>query len=545
MLEHSLLSEPLLRIAPGPGLGATALSLPQVLARLSAGEALVFQALRPHQQAPWHAFLVQLAFLALDQALDPAEDPVLPTSAPAWADLLRGLTPDHPDDAPWCLINTDWQAPAFLQAPCSAGREADFKRSADAAQDIDVLVTARHHDEKTGKLPLDEQALDTLVYALVLLQGWSSFLGAGNYNTMRMNGGFSSRPQFRLAYERGSGSEFLRDLQALLDDRDALAERFMLAHPADGTAMHRLLWLPVWDEGSLALSSVHPYCLEVCRRVRLVRLAGRLLLRRASSNAMRVAAKEQRGNVLDPWVPIVKGDEPKAFTAQASSLGYRKLQELVFDRSKVELPVLAQPSPRERERNQAGTLVAQVLVSGDGGTDGLLTRELPMRAPVLSLWLSEPAALAQRSQLFVNLAGLASGKVLRSALLQFVDGSGDVDWKNRDFARTVEPWVSRFEAAVDDVYFIQLFATIEAGLSDIEAQRQWVQWLARACQSHLDEAAQALPTRNGSRHFALGRAQRLLALSLRKQFGPLLALPQAASAAASAAAIQPEETRLG
>lgn len=541
MLEHSLLSEPLLRVAAGSDPAAAALSLPQVLARLSAGEALVFEALRPHQQAPWHAFLVQLAYLALEGM----DDPVPPTSAQAWVDLLHGLTPDHPDDAPWCLLNTDWQAPAFLQPPCSAGREAEFKNSADAAQDIDVLVTARHHDEKTGKLPLDERALDTLVYALVVQQGWSSFLGRGNYNTMRMNGGFSSRPQFRLAYGRGSGAEFVRDLTALLDDRDAMAERFKAAHGADAAPAHRLLWLPLWDDDPLALPSVHPYCLEVCRRVRLVRQDARLLLRRAASKSMRVAAKEHRGDVLDPWVPIVRGDEPKALTAQAHSLGYRSLQSLIFDRSKVALPVLAQPSEREQERNQAGTLVAQVLVSGDGGTDGLLVRELPMPAPVLSQWLSAPAALAQRSQLFVHLAGLAAGKVLRSALLQFVDGSADVDWQNRDFGRAVQPWIDRFETRVDEAFFPQLFATIEAGLSDIDAQQPWVQWLALTCRDLLDEAAQALSTRNGSRQMAHGRAQRLLGLSLRKQFGPLLIAQSADAHAPLGDATQPEETPLG
>ena len=329
MLEHSLLGEPLLRVTLGPGLAVTPLSLPQVLARLSAGEALGFSALRPHQQAPWHAFLVQLAYLALDLA-DDLRPPLTPNG---WVDLLRGLTPGFEDDGPWCLINAHWQAPAFLQSPCSAGRESDYRRSADAAQDIDVLVTARHHDEKSGKLPLDDHALDTLVYALVALQGWSAFLGAGNYNTMRMNGGFSSRPQFRLAYARGSGPEFLRDLHVLLDDRDRLARRFREAYGADATAEHRLLWLPVWDEGSLSLGEVHPYALEVCRRVRLVREQGCLRLRRAGSSAMRVAAKDQRGNVMDPWVPIMKGDAPKALTAQAHSLGYRKLQELIFDRA--------------------------------------------------------------------------------------------------------------------------------------------------------------------------------------------------------------------
>ena len=481
--------------------------------------------MRPHQQAPLHAFLVQLAYLSLE----PQDDREPPTQPDAWLTLLRSLTPDHPDDGPWCLVNTDWQAPAFLQPPCSPGREADFKRSTDAAQDIDLLVTARHHDEKTGKLPLDEQGLDTLVYALIALQGWSPFLGAGNYGSMRMNGGFSSRPQFRLAFARGSGAEFLRDLRALQDDADTMAVRFRQAHRDQATAEHRLLWLPVWDEGSLPLGTVHPYALEVCRRVRLVRDRHQLLLRRASSNAMRVAAKDQRGVVLDPWVPIMKGDEPKALTAQAHTLGYRKLQELIFDREKVALPVLATCSEREREANQPGTFMAQVLVSGDGGTDGWRSRELPMAAPVLAHWQSAPAALAQRAQLFVGLTGLAAGKVLWPALLQFVDGSASVDRNNRDFARTVQPWLNRFDAAADEAFFSQLFSTIEAGQGDMDAQRQWARWLAARCAAHLEAATEALPTRHGSRHFARARAQRVLHLSLRKQFGALLAAPEPAT----------------
>ncbi len=537
MLEHSLLSEPLFRVTLGANPVVARISLPQVLARLSAGELLTFVALRPHQEAPWHAFLVQLAYLALESE----DDPRAPTTPEAWVDLLRSLTPDHPDDAPWCLVNTNWQTPAFLQPPCSAGREADFKHSADAAQDIDVLVTARHHDEKTGKLPLTDNELDTLVYALIVLQGWTPVMGRGAYNTMRMNRGWGSRPQFRLVYERGSGPEFLRDLRALVDDRAGLEDRFHTAQGAHASGEQRLLWLPIWDDGSLALESVHPYCLEVCRRVRLVRQGGQLLLRRAGSSSMRVAAEEQLGNVLDPWIPILRGDEVKALTAQPYTLEYRHLQGLIFDRGKVKLPVLAVPSTSEFDRNQPGTLIARVLVGGKGGTDGWLSRELPMPAPVLAQWQSAPAALAQRSQLFVNLAGLAAGKVLRSSLLQFVDGSAEVDWKNRDFTRAVEPWVSRFETAVDSVFFEQLFATIEAGQSDMDAQRQWVRWLSEACRAHLEVASEALSTRHGSRHFALGRAQRLLAHSLRKQFGAFLAPAGAAPAAPTPPTTEPSK----
>lgn len=525
MPKHSLLTEPLL-LSGLPSGEPALLTLPEVLARLSAQDDLIFLRLRPHQRAPWHAFLVQLAYLALEDQ----EHPVPPLAADEWAEQLRELT-GH-DEAPWCLLNEDWQRPAFLQPPCSPGREADFKRSAGAAQDVDVLVTARHHDEKSGKLPLGEEGLDALVYALVTLQGWSAFLGAGNYNTMRMNGGFSSRPQFRLTYARGSGAEFRRDLDVLLETRDDLFKK-MEGHDI-GTSTerpHSLLWLVPWDEGSLALSAVHPLCLEVCRRVRLVEDDAGLRLLRASSNAMRVAAKEAKGVVLDPWVPIVKDDSPKALTAQAHTLGYRSLQKLLFDPSKTALPLLAKPSPDERRRRSAekATLIAQVLVSGDGGTDGLLMRELPLPPAVLSRYADADAALGARSHKFVELAGQASGKAYRPALLQFVDGGDDVDWKNRDFGKAVEPWMMRFDSAIDEAFFTQLFGTFEKALDDTSAQRQWARWLADAAREQFGHAVEALPTRDGSRLFARVRAERLLHQSLHKQFADLLRGPDAAA----------------
>lgn len=543
MREHSLLDEGVFHATAADGLVAR-LSLPQVLARLSAGDDLTFTALRPHQRAPWHAFLVQLAYLALEAE----DDPQPPLTPEAWAERLRALTPSYTDDGPWCLINSDWQQPAFLQAPCSSVREADFNlEPAFGAQKVDVLVTARNHDEKSGKLTFQDGEIDALIYSLVTLQGMTPGLGRGNYNSMRMNGFYSSRPQFRLAFCRGSGHEFLRDLTVLLDARGVMGKQFEKLHPAaDTSALHRLLWLSTWDEGSLPLSTVHPLCLEVCRRVRLAREDGQLLLRRASSDAMRVAAKDQRGVVMDPWVPIVKDPKdgaPKALTAQAHSLGYRSLQAMLFDNDRFIMPLLAEPSLNERRANQPGTWIAQVLVSGDGGTDGLLARELPAPPRVLMQRASGPAALAHRSQLFVNLAGLASGKVLRSVLLQFVDGGDDVDWKNRDFTRAVEPWVDRFEQAIDDAFFTQLFDTIEhLPDDDMQAQRQWVGWLADAARAHLTLAAQALPTRDGSRLFAQARAERLFRLSLHKQFGALLPPRPEASAPTEA---EPEDSAHG
>lgn len=82
MLEHSLLDEGVFRVTAADG-AVTRLSLPQVLACLAAGDDLVFTALRPHQRAAWHAFLVQLA----DLALEADDEPQIPPTPAAW---LRG-----------------------------------------------------------------------------------------------------------------------------------------------------------------------------------------------------------------------------------------------------------------------------------------------------------------------------------------------------------------------------------------------------------------------------------------------------------------------
>lgn len=523
MIALSLLSDELFHVTPPTSGEVTCVTLPQLLARLSAGENLQFTYLRPHQAPAWHAFLVQLAFLALEEE----EEPQLAVTAEVWAERLLSLTAGQGDNAAWCLVNSDWQQPAFLQMPCSAARVADYKHTADAAQDIDVLVTARHHDEKTGKLPLDADALDSLVYALICLQGWSSFMGRGNYNTMRMNGGFSSRPQFRLAYEeRGTGREFLRDLGVLLASKEKLVQEAQSLNFGTGLdAPHKLLWLLPWETGALTLDLVHPLCLEVCRRIRLVELGGQLLLRRASSEGMRVEAKHLSGCVMDPWVPILIEKEPKALTAQAHTLSYRTLQGLLFDRNKVRLPLLALPSEAERRSNHSATLLAQVLVSGDGRTDGLLRREVPVPAAVLTRWVSDSDALAHRAKVFADLAATASGKVYRSALLQFVDGGDDVDWKNRDFTRAVESWTERYEQAIDEAFFTTLFGSVEARQDEQQAQQKWATWLDKTAHQHLKVAMTSLPTRERSRLFAQDRAERFLNNSLRKHFGPLHAEP--------------------
>ena len=521
--QLSLLTTPLLRAVRADGSRAR-LTLPDVLARLSAGEDLAFPSLRPHQLPAWHAFLVQLACLALD-----ANDwPELPTDAGGWRRLLRSLTAAWPDDEPWCLVVDDWAQPAFLQPP---GAAADYRAGGTSAQNLDLLVAAKNHDEKLGKLraPVPEAA-DVWIYALISLQGFAGYLGRGNFPTFRMNGGFASRPQFRLVFDEGSGTEFRRDVQALRLAMDGLW------HDADTLGFGRdetleLLWLVPWADQALPMSQLHPLCLEVSRRVRLRALGDNgLQVFTAASTGMRVAAKDNKGHVLDPWIPIMKDGEARAFTAQADSFSYHRLAPLLFDDQRCRLPLLALPTLAERDGDAPALMRMQVLVGGSGRTDGCLRRDLPLPRPVLRRFVSQREHLALRARAFIELASLAQGKVLRAALLQYVDGRDKVDWQSKDFAKAVSPWVTVLERRIDEVFFGVLFETFdEPPLDDLAARQRWTSCLRDRVQAVFVAAIGALPTRDRSRELARGRAERLLHNAMRMHLADDLPAPEPAA----------------
>src|ERR1700682_6277641 len=87
---------PSIRVTTADGTVST-LTLPAVLAWMMRDAVVSFPALRAHQRHALHSFLVLLAANALHRAgvVEP------PDSEAQWCDLLRGLTPDDADDAPW------------------------------------------------------------------------------------------------------------------------------------------------------------------------------------------------------------------------------------------------------------------------------------------------------------------------------------------------------------------------------------------------------------------------------------------------------------
>ena len=73
----------------------------------------------------------------------------------AWAEVLRALTPDWPNDEPWSLVAPP-EHPALLQAPIPQADfpelRKEFKNKISTPDALDMLVTAKNHDLKGTRM---------------------------------------------------------------------------------------------------------------------------------------------------------------------------------------------------------------------------------------------------------------------------------------------------------------------------------------------------------------------------------------------------------
>ena len=232
---------------------------------------------------------------------------------------------------------------------------------------------------------------------------------------------------------------------------------------------------------------------------------GRLQARRATSKAARVRGDQSHGVIGDPWTPLDVTGVPKAMTAQADSLSFRQLSAVLFDSARYRLPMLALPG--RGERTQSATLVAQVLVRGQGRTESLQRREIPVPPRVLGRWATGDAALSTRAKQFATMAGTVHGKVLRAALIQLVDGTADPAWTNPQYPPLVAPWVKQAEELADREFFARLFESLDADLTDEDAEREWANRLQDHARQVFEAATVALPTNAAHRVLACARAR--------------------------------------
>lgn len=509
----NLLASDCIRVALSAGPPAVA-SLPATIAALMRDDVESFPALRPHQRQAWHAFLAQVGAMALLRAgLDTA-----PADADTWLDLLRALTPEFPDDAPWCLVSPP-DKPALLQPPLPDGRLEVLKNTVETPDGLDMLVTAKNHDLKAEVMR--QARPDDWLFALVTLQTMEGFLGAGNYGISRMNGGFANRAAVSIAPAGRPGRHLRRDMERLVAIIHAGSG---VPFPQTGTL--GLTWLVPWD-GATALrpAQIHPLYIDVCRRVRLVLKDGRIAARTIGSKGPRIEPIPG-GRTGDPWAPVVhdKTDD-KVFTASADGFGYRRMVDLMF-------PDAIMPSPLQRlaptDDEEGLELLARALVRGQGKTEGLHERRVPLsRTIAMALGRTkdaDPVARAARDR--VELAGLIQGKVLNPALLAlFENGPDELDFRDKGAGGRAATYLRQFDEAVDRDFFPRLWEEFEDGAERDAVRARWVRDLLRLATSLLDTADRAMSKAVWRRYKARAKADAILAGAPRRnpKISPYLA----------------------
>lgn len=490
-LLYNLLDEPLLGVEDLEG-HRTKVTLPGLLARLSRGVPTALTATQAHQQHPVHAFLVQLAALALARAgkSEIAHD------EPSWrALLLDAAQKDGAGIEAFTLIVRDLTKPAFLQPPVPEGALDGLKNEhARPSAELDVLITSKNHDVKVDRL--GKPGVEHWVFALLTLQTMQGFLGAGNYGIARMNGGFASRPCVAFASREESSARFVRDVQALLGARSDLLRTF------GSKRQLGLVWCAPWDgTTSLGFSDLDPFFIEICRRVRLtIATDGTILAHRGPSKAARIDAKESAGNTGDAWTPVARKDG-KALTMPEAGFHYTRVQDLLF--GEWEHGAAGKPDRKGGDRLWVG----QVLVRGQGKTGGYHERWLPVPSGVRRIFAQPDARerLGKQSQEWVRFAADTRLKILKPALLTLLQGAPEKLKFEDDRA---DPFLAHFDAAVDDVFFQLLFSQAEAPPQEGDAAFQ--KELFRLAKAELESALGSLPVPSARRWRAEAKANDVL-----------------------------------
>lgn len=483
-MDLDLLTEPLLEWRDGDRRRSLA-TLPGILAALGTGKLGDFPQVRPHQLDAWNMFLTQLAAIALqgggsmDSRLSEEE----------WRELLLRLTEGA--DEPWCLIVDDLSKPGFFQPPVPEGSVHAWSRYTHP-DDLDILVTSKNHDVKTSLVVGDAELWIYALVSLQTMQGYSG--GGGGYNRVsRMKGGYGSRPRVGVAPNLSLASRFARDVDVLLASWEFLIDR---GFTSDGIS---LVWTAPWDGAScLAMPQLSPHFIEICRRLRFLGGRDTIACAYTTTQSRRCLSEIVGGDVGDSWIPI--DAEGGALTVGGGGFRYQLMTRILFDSEFV---------PAAAQRLQEGDgdpvlLLASVLARGQGKTEGLHNRTLPLvgRARKLLGRADTRAVLGVRASENVNMAKVMRSKVLFPALKALALGETVVE--------------DDFDAHVDVVFFIDLFAAIDE--PDAEARLAWTRQLFEIAWAEIQRAIERCCLPSARWYRAVSHAEGMFHSCLHKQF---------------------------
>ena len=484
----NILEEPMIRYRNHQGQAGLA-TLPGVYSLLQQDEVETFPALRAHQRHSWHALLVQLGALALHQ--DGATQ--LPQDPKGWRELLRGLTPDFPDDSPWHLSVEDTSLPAFLQPPATAaGALAQYRFQHPTPDSIDILTTSKNHHVKRG---VAQQAQpDDWVMALATAQTMSGYEAPGMYGISRMNRGHSSRPAFSLAPAHGGqGAHCMRDIIALLEGRPLMLQRYPRVN-----GPHSLLWTLPWDgarEQMLQPEDLDPFYIDCARRIRLLQdPGGRLRAVRASSKTYRVEIEKTRGRTGDPWVPTDLARDGIPLTLGDQGFNYERITQC-FTGENWQHPILLRPTLQEQQEGTSMQLVARCLVRGEGGTNGYSEQHIPLREALITTLHDSQASQEAGEIARERLAHVRTARgILQTAILIFMTHANrDVSRRDnvpKDARDRADLWLRHLDHRVEQTFLDDLQTELEAPAEQRDQVRR--RWLINGEDGLVDQALELL-----------------------------------------------------
>lgn len=485
-LHWNLLDEPLIRwrcIARGELHRA---SLPALLAAMVADEVHDFPALRPHQRHPWHAFLVQLAAIALHQA--GRDQPW--AEAGDWRAAMLALTPDDADGAAWCLVAPP-EKPALLQAPILKGI-GDWNSDVRTPDALDMLGTSKNHDLKRSRMW--RAAPDDWLYALVSLQTQAGSNSGSYKGISRMNSGAGSRPGVGVARNGDWGRRWRDDIRVLLRSRQQTAIDNGLAE--EGGIC--LAWLQPWDDSTpIGFSRLDPHYIEVCRRVRLQLGIDGLVARTQKTPVGRIEeAAGRKGRTGDAWTPVDK-EEAKIMAVPKAGYGYERVMELLL--AKRYQPGPAQGLSDWPESVDLSLICRGIATDGNSKTSGYHERWVPVSAKMKRLLLTQRVTMERISE--QRIAAISAMRKLLWSALVVLFSNGDAADRNDSIADKAGRFAKPFELGEDQRFFDDLALEVEAEDGERQAHRQqWLLGLVDRAEKVLRQAFDAGP-RSGMRRY--------------------------------------------
>lgn len=492
---YDLLSEALIPVRYRDGVTREH-TLPELLSALQESGIESFPTLRPHQTHPWHAFLVQLAAMAIHRARATTE----PATPAEWTERLLLLSEGQRE--PWCLVVPDLSKPAFFQPPVPEGNLAKFNKwpgGTPFPDEIDMLVTAKNHDVKQRRIRRPAPA--HWIFALTTMQTSDGFLGRGNYGIVRMNGGFSSRPSIGFTPSLHPDDRFRRDLQVLLATRADAYTLFDYARNGGIT----LLWLLPWDGAkSVPLTECDPYVIEICRRVRLTMANNAILGHGAPSQGTRIDAPGLNGRTGDPWNAIRRGEPASSLTVGGGGFTYRLVNDLLTASTYAPGAAL-----RIHETDAADLwFTAATLVRGKGKTEGFHERWLPVAGRVRRLLFTREGRelIGKLAEARIQEVSEVQHRALKPAILALLQGAPEnLDMKDERAGR----WLAHLDDEVDAVFFADLWDSIQKEQDPDEALEDWARTVFELAEKILDEAIDSLPIPDSRKYRAISVAQRI------------------------------------